>query len=143
MLTQLDTISTILAKHSDDLAYSITTASKFMGALASSQISSGPYFKTLVANLIPYQMMQPLVDAAFKGRGIDPEVVLGNAGLPAFRLPDPTAPPRPTAHRRPLRTCSRATPRSSPVPLFRPVLRALRRCRQPTPDPAIRCPARA
>ena len=88
VLTQLDTISTILAKHKDDLAYSITTASKFMGALAES-ISSGPYFKTLVANLIPYQMMQPFVDAAFKGRGIDPEEFWRNAGLPAFRLPDP------------------------------------------------------
>ena len=88
VLNQLDTISTILAKHKDDLAYSITTASKFMGALAES-ISSGPYFKTLLANLIPYQMMQPFVDAAFKGRGIDPEEFWRNAGLPAFRMPDP------------------------------------------------------
>ncbi|MGV0993929.1 MAG: MCE family protein [Mycobacterium sp.] len=88
VLTQLETISGILNKRKDELAYSITTASKFMGALAES-ISSGPYFKTLLANLIPYQMMQPFVDAAFKERGIDPEEFWRNAGLPAFRMPDP------------------------------------------------------
>ena len=88
VLSQLETISAMLVKHKDDLAYSITTASKFMGALAES-ISSGPYFKTLVANLIPYQLMQPFVDAAFKERGIDPQEFWRNSGVPAFRLPDP------------------------------------------------------
>ena len=88
VLSQLETISNVLVKHKDDLAYSITTASKFMGALAES-LSSGPFFKTLVANLIPYQSLQPFVDAAFKNRGIDPEEFWRNAGVPAFRLPDP------------------------------------------------------
>ena len=88
VLEQLRTISTVLSKHKDDLAYSITTASKFMGALAES-IGSGPYFKSLVVNLIPYQLLQPFVDAAFKQRGIDPEEFWRNAGLPAFRFPDP------------------------------------------------------
>ena len=88
VLTQLETISAILVKRKDELATSITSASKFMGSLAEA-ISSGPYFKTLVANLIPYQLMQPFVDAAFKERGIDPQEFWRNAGLPAFRLPDP------------------------------------------------------
>ena len=88
VLEQLRTISTVLVKHKDDFAYSITTASKFMGALAES-IGSGPYFKSLVVNLIPYQILQPWVDAAFKQRGIDPEEFWRNAGLPAFRFPDP------------------------------------------------------
>ena len=88
VLEQLRIISAVLVKHKEDFAYSITTASKFMGALAES-IGSGPYFKTLLVNLIPYQLLQPWVDAAFKKRGIDPEEFWRNAGLPAFKFPDP------------------------------------------------------
>lgn len=101
VLTQLNTISDVLVKHRQDFADSITIASKFMAGLSES-IGSGPYFKTLVVNLIPGQLMQPFVDAAFKKRGIDPEEFWRNAGLPAFRFPDPTgatqangAPPAP------------------------------------------------
>ncbi len=43
----------------------------------------------MIANLLPYQIMQPWVDAAFKKRGIDPENFWRSAGLPAFRWPDP------------------------------------------------------
>ncbi len=88
VLEQLRTISDELVKHKVDLADSFITASKFMGALAEA-IGSGPYFKTLVVNLVPYQILQPWVDAAFKKRGIDPEEFWRNAGLPAFRFPDP------------------------------------------------------
>ena len=101
VLEQLRVISEILVKRRDDFANSITIASKFMGALAES-IGSGPYFKSLVVNLIPGQLMQPFIDAAFKKRGIDPEEFWRNAGLPAVRFPDPTgamqangAPPAP------------------------------------------------
>ena len=52
-------------------------------------IASGPYFKVMLVNLLPYQILQPFVDAAFKKRGIDPEQFWRNAGLPAFRFPDP------------------------------------------------------
>ncbi|WP_059015068.1 MCE family protein [Mycobacterium sp. M26] len=88
VLTQLNVISGELAKHKNDLADVFITAAKFMGALAEA-IGSGPYFKTLVVNLVPYQILQPWVDAAFKKRGIDPEEFWRNAGLPAFRFPDP------------------------------------------------------
>ena len=101
VLTQLNTISDVLVKHRQDFADAITIASKFMGGLSES-IASGPYFKTLVVNLVPGQLMQPFVDAAFKKRGIDPEEFWRNSGLPAFRFPDPTgatqangAPPAP------------------------------------------------
>ena len=101
VLEQLNTISEVLVKRKDDFASAITIASKFMGALAES-IGSGPYFKSLVVNLVPGQLMQPFIDAAFKKRGIDPEEFWRNAGLPAFRFPDPTgatqangAPPAP------------------------------------------------
>jgi phospholipid/cholesterol/gamma-HCH transport system substrate-binding protein len=93
VLTQLQTISDVLAQHKEDLAYSITTAAKFMGSLTEA-IGSGPYFKTLLVNILPYQIIQPWVDAAFKKRGIDPEEFWRNAGLPAYQFPDPNG----TAH---------------------------------------------
>jgi phospholipid/cholesterol/gamma-HCH transport system substrate-binding protein len=91
VLTQLNTISDVLYKRRADFADAITIASKIMSGLSES-IASGPYFKTLVVNLVPGQLMQPFVDAAFKKRGIDPQEFWRNAGLPAFRFPDPTAP---------------------------------------------------
>jgi phospholipid/cholesterol/gamma-HCH transport system substrate-binding protein len=101
VLTQLNIITEVLYERKQDFADAITIASKFMGGLSES-IASGPYFKTLVVNLVPGQFMQPFVDAAFKKRGIDPEEFWRNAGLPAFRFPDPTgamqpngAPPAP------------------------------------------------
>ncbi len=52
-------------------------------------MASGPYFKVQLVNLLPYWILQPFVDAAFKKRGIDPENFWRSAGLPAFRFPDP------------------------------------------------------
>ncbi|MBL7660586.1 mammalian cell entry protein, partial [Escherichia coli] len=52
-------------------------------------VGSGPFFKAMVVNLLPYQILQPWVDAAFKKRGIDPENFWRSAGLPEFRWPDP------------------------------------------------------
>ena len=43
----------------------------------------------VLGNLLPYWILQPFVDAAFKKRGIDPEDFWRSAGLPAFRWPDP------------------------------------------------------
>ena len=43
----------------------------------------------VVANLLPYRIWQPWVDAAFKKRGIDPEDFWRSAGLPGYRWPDP------------------------------------------------------
>lgn len=87
VLEQLQIVSGVLVKHKDDLAYTIETGAKFMGSL-NEAIGSGPFFKSLVVNLVPYQILQPWVDAAFKQRGIDPEEFWRNAGLPAFRFPD-------------------------------------------------------
>jgi phospholipid/cholesterol/gamma-HCH transport system substrate-binding protein len=43
----------------------------------------------MVGNLLPYEILQPWVDAAFKKRGLNPEDFWRSAGLPAFRFPDP------------------------------------------------------
>jgi phospholipid/cholesterol/gamma-HCH transport system substrate-binding protein len=88
VLEQLRTISDVLRERKFDLMDTLTTVAKFVASLGEA-VSSGPFFKVLLANLLPYQILQPFVDAAFKKRGIDPEKFWGDAGLPAWRFPDP------------------------------------------------------
>ncbi len=88
VLEQLHTISDILKQRKFDLVDTLSTLSKFTASLAEA-VASGPYFKVLLVNLLPPWLLQPFVDAAFKERGIDPEEFWRNAGLPAWRFPDP------------------------------------------------------
>ncbi len=88
VLEQLRTVSDLLVERKDDLAEALTTIGKFVASV-NETIASGPFFKIVLANLLPYQLLQPYVDAAFKKRGIDPEDFWRSAGLPAFRFPDP------------------------------------------------------
>jgi phospholipid/cholesterol/gamma-HCH transport system substrate-binding protein len=90
VLEQLRTISDVLRDRKYDLMQTLTTVAKFVASLGEA-VASGPFFKVLLANLLPYQILQPFVDAAFKKRGIDPEKFWGDAGLPAWRFPDPNA----------------------------------------------------
>ena len=88
VLQQLSTVSDELVKRKKELADVLVLLSRYTASLAEA-VGSGPYFKAIVANLLPYQILQPWVDAAFKKRGIDPENFWRSAGLPAFRWPDP------------------------------------------------------
>jgi phospholipid/cholesterol/gamma-HCH transport system substrate-binding protein len=88
VLEQLRAISDVLVARKDDLAQTLTYIGQFAASLGES-IASGPYFKIVLANLLPYWILQPFVDAAFKKRGIDPEDFWRSAGLPEFRWPDP------------------------------------------------------
>src|SRR6201996_9466990 len=88
LLEQLSTVTDVLVAHKNDLVTVLTTLRNYTAAL-SEAVGSGPYFKVMIANLLPYQIMQPWVDAAVKKRGIDPENFWRSAGLPAFRYPDP------------------------------------------------------
>jgi phospholipid/cholesterol/gamma-HCH transport system substrate-binding protein len=88
VLQQLSTVSDELVKRKKELADVLVLLSRYTASLAEA-VGSGPYFKAIVANLLPYQVLQPWVDAAFKKRGIDPENFWRSAGLPAFRWPDP------------------------------------------------------
>jgi phospholipid/cholesterol/gamma-HCH transport system substrate-binding protein len=88
LLEQLHTVTDVLVQHKNDLVAVLTNLRNYTAAL-SEAVSSGPYFKVMIANLLPYQILQPWVDAAFKKRGIDPEDFWRSAGLPAFRFPDP------------------------------------------------------
>ncbi|HUH69592.1 MAG TPA: MCE family protein [Mycobacterium sp.] len=88
VLEQLHAISDLLVARKDDLAQSLRYVGQFAASLGES-VASGPYFKIVLSNLLPYWILQPWVDAAFKKRGIDPEDFWRSAGLPAFRWPDP------------------------------------------------------
>jgi phospholipid/cholesterol/gamma-HCH transport system substrate-binding protein len=88
VLEQLRTVSDLLDKRKDDLAQIGKTIGKTAASL-NETVASGPYFKVQLTNLLPYWILQPWVDAAFKKRGIDPENFWRSAGLPAFRFPDP------------------------------------------------------
>ncbi|WP_301122541.1 MCE family protein [Mycolicibacterium fortuitum] len=88
VLKQVNAVSDVLVKRKDDLVTTVTDLGKFVASL-SEIVSSGPYVKAAIFNLLPYQLLQPAVDAAFKKRGIDPENFWRDAGLPAFRFPDP------------------------------------------------------
>ncbi|HEX2284061.1 MAG TPA: MCE family protein [Mycobacterium sp.] len=90
VLEQLREISDILRERKFDLMDTLTTVAKFAASLGEA-IASGPFFKVMLVNLLPYQILQPFVDAAFKKRGINPEEFWRNAGLPSFRFPDPNA----------------------------------------------------
>jgi phospholipid/cholesterol/gamma-HCH transport system substrate-binding protein len=104
LLEQLRSVTDVLVAHKNDLASVLSTLRNYTAAL-SEAVGSGPYFKVMIGNLLPYQILQPWVDAAFKKRGIDPENFWRGAGLPAFRFPDPNGtrfsngapPPAPTA----------------------------------------------
>ncbi|WP_205874410.1 virulence factor Mce family protein [Mycobacterium camsae] len=87
-LEQLHTLTDVLVQRKYDLAQTLTFVSSFAASLGES-VASGPYFKIVLSNLLPFWMLQPFVDAAFKKRGLDPEEFWRSAGLPAFRFPDP------------------------------------------------------
>jgi len=88
VLEQLRTIGDILVARKQDLADTLVSAGKFVASL-SEAIASGPYFKVMVENILPPQLMQPFVDAAFKKRGLNPEDFWRSAGLPEAQWPDP------------------------------------------------------
>ncbi|GAB2995905.1 virulence factor Mce family protein [Mycobacterium bourgelatii] len=88
VLEQLRTVSDLLVERKDDLANGLVMVGGFLPSL-NEAISSGPFFKVVIHNLAPGQVMQPFIDAAFKKRGLDPEQFWRSAGLPEYRFPDP------------------------------------------------------
>ncbi|AFM20546.1 virulence factor Mce family protein (plasmid) [Mycolicibacterium chubuense NBB4] len=109
VLKQVNVVSDVLVKRKDDLVTTVTELGKFVASL-SEIVSSGPYVKAAIFNLLPYQILQPYVDAAFKKRGIDPENFWRSAGLPAFQWPDPNGTRLPNGAPPPAPTVLEGTP---------------------------------
>jgi len=118
VLEQLRAISDVLVARKEDLAQTLTYVSQFAASLGES-VASGPYFKIVLSNLLPYWILQPFVDAAFKKRGIDPEDFWRSAGLPAFRWPDPNGTRFPNGAPPPAPPVLEGTP-DHPGPAFPP-----------------------
>jgi phospholipid/cholesterol/gamma-HCH transport system substrate-binding protein len=96
-LDKLNGVLTIV----DNRRERVQRAIKLLNAYAMSlgeAVSSGPFFKAYLANLLPGQWVQPYVDAAFRDLGLDPNVLLpsqrndpqtGQPGTPPLPLPYP------------------------------------------------------
>jgi phospholipid/cholesterol/gamma-HCH transport system substrate-binding protein len=96
-LDKLNGVLTIIDNRKERLQKSIHLLQQYSMSLGES-VSSGPFFKTYVANLLPGQFLQPFIDAAFSDLGLDPNVLLpsertdpqiGQPGTPALPVPYP------------------------------------------------------
>ena len=85
LLEQLRSVTDVLVEHKNDLVSVLNTLRNYTAAL-SEAVGSGPYFKVMIGNLLPYQILQPWVDAAFKKRGIDPEELLAQCGIAGVQV---------------------------------------------------------
>jgi phospholipid/cholesterol/gamma-HCH transport system substrate-binding protein len=96
-LDKLNGVLTILDNRKERLQRSLKLLDSYSMSLGES-VSSGPFFKTYAANLLPGQFVQPFIDAAFSDLGLDPNVLLpsqrsdpqtGQPGTPALPVPYP------------------------------------------------------
>jgi phospholipid/cholesterol/gamma-HCH transport system substrate-binding protein len=96
-LDKLNGVLAIVDDRKERLAEAVKLLNKYAMSLGES-LSSGPFFKAYVANLLPGQFVQPFVDAAFSDLGLDPNVLApsqltdpqtGQAGTPAMPVPYP------------------------------------------------------
>ena len=96
-LDKLNGVLTIVDNRKDRLAQAVKLLNSYAMSLGES-VSSGPFFKAYVVNLLPGQFVQPFVDAAFSDLGLDPHVLMpsqltdpqtGQPGTPALPVPFP------------------------------------------------------
>ncbi len=96
-LDKLNGVLRIVDDRKERLQEAVTLLNKYAMSLGES-LSSGPFFKAYVANLLPGQFVQPFVDAAFSDLGLDPNVLApseltdpqtGQPGTPALPVPYP------------------------------------------------------
>lgn len=96
-LDKLNGVLTIIANRKERVQKSIKMLSDYAMRLGE-VVSSGPFFKSYFANLLPGQFIQPFVDVAFSDLGLDPNVLApsqlndpqtGQPGTPALPVPYP------------------------------------------------------
>ncbi len=97
MLDKLNGVLAIVDNRKERVQKSIKLLNSYAMSLGES-VSSGPFFKAYVANLLPGQFVQPFVEAAFSDLGLDPNVLLpsqrndpqtGQQASPALPVPYP------------------------------------------------------
>jgi len=96
-LDKLNGALTIVDNRKDSIQQSIKKLNAYAMSLGES-VSSGPFFKAYLSNLLPGQFVQPFVDAAFSDLGLDPNTLLpsqlndpqvGQPATPALPVPYP------------------------------------------------------
>ncbi|BBY79924.1 Mce family protein Mce3C [Mycolicibacterium pulveris] len=96
-LDKLNGVLEVVDDRKERLQQAIKLINTYVMSLGES-LSSGPFFKAYVANLLPGQFVQPFVDAAFSDLGLDPATLLpseltdppvGQPGTPALPVPYP------------------------------------------------------
>jgi phospholipid/cholesterol/gamma-HCH transport system substrate-binding protein len=96
-LDKLNGVLTIVDNRKHEVQTSIKRLNAYAMSLGES-VSSGPFFKAYLVNLIPGQFIQPYVDAAFSDLGLDPSTLspsqltdpqTGQQATPALPMPYP------------------------------------------------------
>lgn len=75
-LDQLNQVVEMLDRHKQDLQASLKPLQQYATSLGES-VASGPFFSAYVMNLLPGQLLQPFIDAAFRDQGLDPNILGG------------------------------------------------------------------
>lgn len=96
-LDKLNGVLAIIDNRKSEVQKSIKGLGDYVLSLGEA-VSSGPFFKAYLGNLLPGQFVQPFVDAAFSDLGLDPNVLApsqrhdpqtGQPGTPAQPVPYP------------------------------------------------------
>ena len=70
-LDKLNGVLTIIDNRKERLKLAVKGLGTYAMSLGES-VSSGPFFKAYIVNLLPGQFVQPFIDAAFSDLGLDP-----------------------------------------------------------------------
>lgn len=96
-LDKLNGVLAIVEKRKERVQQAIPLINTYVMSLGES-VSSGPFFKAYVVNLLPGQFIQPFISAAFSDLGLDPATLLpsqltdpptGQPGTPPLPMPYP------------------------------------------------------
>jgi phospholipid/cholesterol/gamma-HCH transport system substrate-binding protein len=96
-LDKLNGVLVIVENRKERLQQAIPLINTYVMSLGES-VSSGPFFKAYIVNLLPGQFVQPFIGAAFSDLGLDPATLLpsqltnppiGQPGTPALPMPYP------------------------------------------------------
>lgn len=96
-LDKLNDVLAIVDNRKERLQKAIPLINTYVMSLGES-LSSGPFFKAYVVNLLPGQFVQPFISAAFSDLGLDPATLLpsqltdpptGQPGTPPLPMPYP------------------------------------------------------